>query len=41
MNHASGAVASPDAEVVQVGGAVRQRTERRGLVQGAVGRCVL
>ena len=36
MNHASGAVASLDAEVVQVGDAIWQRAERRGLVQGAV-----
>jgi hypothetical protein len=34
MNHASGAVASPDTEVVQVGDAIWQRAERRGLVQG-------
>jgi hypothetical protein len=32
MNHASGAVAPPDPEVVQVGDATRQRAERRGLV---------
>src|SRR5271166_2535034 len=36
MNHASGAVASPDAEVVQIGDAIWQRAERRGLVQGTV-----
>src|SRR5437867_4418340 len=36
MDHASGAVAPPDAEVVQVGDAIRQRAEWRGLVQGAV-----
>ena len=36
MNHASGAVASEDAEVVQVGDAIWQRAQRRGLVQGAV-----
>ncbi len=36
MNHASGAVAPPDAEVVQVGDTIGQRAERRGLVQGAV-----
>src|SRR2546429_5315906 len=35
MDQASGAVA-PDAEVVQVGDAIRQRAEWRGLVQGAV-----
>ena len=36
MNHASGAVASPEAKVVQVGDAIWQRAQRRGLVQGAV-----
>ena len=36
MNHASGAVAPPDAEVVQVGDGIWQRAQRRGLVQGAV-----
>jgi TOTE conflict system primase-like protein len=36
MDHASGAVAPSDAEVVQVGDAIRQRAERRGLVQRAV-----
>ena len=36
MNHASGAVAAPDTEVVQVGDAIWQRAERRGLVEGAV-----
>ena len=36
MDQASGAVAPPDAEVVQVGDAIRQRAEWRGLVQGAV-----
>jgi hypothetical protein len=36
MNHASGAVLPPEAEVVQVGDAVRQRAKRRGLVQGAM-----
>jgi hypothetical protein len=36
MNHAPGAVTPPDAEVVQVGDAIGQRAERRGLVQGAV-----
>jgi hypothetical protein len=35
-NHASGAVATPDSEVVQVGEAVGQRAQWRGLVQGAV-----
>jgi hypothetical protein len=33
MNHASGAVAPPDAEVIQAGDAIRQRAKRRGLVQ--------
>jgi hypothetical protein len=43
MNHPSGAVAPPEAEVVQVSDALWQRTERRGLVQAAVweGRCEL
>ena len=36
MNHASGAVTPPDAEVVQAGDAVWQRAQRRGLVEGAV-----
>jgi len=36
MNHVSGAVAPPDAGVVQVGDAIGQRAERRGPVQGAV-----
>ena len=36
VDHAPSAVAPPDAEVVQVGDAVWQRAERRGLVQGAV-----
>jgi hypothetical protein len=36
MDHASGAVAPPHAEVVQVGDAIGQRAKRRGLVQGAV-----
>ena len=35
-NHASCAVATPDSEVVQIGEAVGQRAQRRGLVQGAV-----
>jgi hypothetical protein len=34
MDHASGAVAALGAEVVQVGDAIWQRAERRGLVQG-------
>jgi hypothetical protein len=41
MNHASGAVAPPEAERVQVGNAIGQRAQRRGLVQGGCGRCVL
>jgi hypothetical protein len=36
VDNVPGTVAPPDAEVVQVGDAVWQRTERRGLVQGAV-----
>ena len=36
MNHASGAVAPSDTEVVQVGDVIWQRAKRRGLVQGAV-----
>jgi hypothetical protein len=36
MDHASGAVAPPDAEVVPAGDVVWQGAERRGLVQGAV-----
>ena len=36
MNHASGAVTPLDPEMVQVGDAVGQRAERRGLFQGAV-----
>ena len=41
MNHASGTVAPLDTELVQVGDAVGQRAERRGLFQGAVRRWVL
>ena len=37
MNHAPGAVTPLDPEMVQVGEAVGQRTERRGLAEGAVG----
>ena len=37
MNHASGAVAPPHADMVQAGDAIWQRAKRRGLVQGAVG----
>ena len=40
MNHASGAVTPPDAEVAQVGNAIWQRAERRGRVQGRRGRRV-
>jgi hypothetical protein len=36
MNHASGAVAPPEAEVAQIGDAIWQWAERRGLVQGAM-----
>jgi hypothetical protein len=36
MNHASGAVAPPDTEVVQVDSAIWDRAKRRGVVQGAV-----
>ena len=36
MDHASDAVAPPDADVVQVGDIIWQRAQRRGLVQGAV-----
>ena len=36
MNHAPSAVAPLDPELVQVGDAVWQRAQRRGLVQGAV-----
>jgi hypothetical protein len=36
MNHASGAVAPPEAEVVRIGDIIRRRAERRGLVQGAM-----
>ncbi len=36
MDHASGAVSPPEAEVIQVGDGVGQRAEWRGLVQGAV-----
>ena len=36
MNHATGAVAPPDQEMVQVGHAIWQRAERRGLIQGSV-----
>jgi hypothetical protein len=36
MDHASGTIAPPDAEVVQAGDAARQRAQRRGLVQGSV-----
>ena len=36
MNHAPGAIAPPDAEVVQVGDIIWQRVERGCLVQGTV-----
>jgi hypothetical protein len=41
MNHASGALASPDTQAVQVDDAIWQRAKRRGLAQGVCGRCVL
>jgi hypothetical protein len=41
MNQASGAVAPLNAEVVQVGDAVWQRAERRGLAQSAMRPVVL
>jgi hypothetical protein len=36
VNHASGAVAAPDPELIQIGDAVGQRAQWRGLVEGAV-----
>ena len=36
MNHASGAVAALDPELIEVGDAIGQRAQRRGLLQGAV-----
>jgi hypothetical protein len=36
MDHASGAVASPEAEAPQVSDASWQRAKRRGLVQGVM-----
>ena len=36
MNHASGAVAALDLELIEVGDAIGQRAQRRGLLQGAV-----
>ena len=36
MNHASGAVAAMDPELIEVGDAIGQRAQRRGLLQGAV-----
>jgi hypothetical protein len=36
MNHASGTVAPLDPELIQVGDAIGQRAQRRGLVQGSV-----
>jgi hypothetical protein len=36
MNHASRAVAPPDAEGVQVGDAIWQRPQWRGVIQGAM-----
>jgi hypothetical protein len=36
MDHASGTVAPLDPELIQVGDAIGQRAQRRGLVQGSV-----
>ena len=36
MNHASCAVTPLDPELIQVGDAVGQRAQRRGLIQGSV-----
>ncbi len=36
MNHASGTVTPLDPELIQVGDAIGQRAQRRGLVQGSV-----
>jgi hypothetical protein len=36
MNHASGTVTPLDPELIQVGDAIGQRAQRRGLVQGPV-----
>ena len=36
MNHAAGTVAPLDPELIQVGDAIGQRAQRRGLVQGSV-----
>jgi hypothetical protein len=36
MNHATGAVTPEDADVVQIGDAIWQRAQRRGLAQGPV-----
>jgi hypothetical protein len=36
MNHASGAVAPLDPELIEVGDAIGQRAQWRGLVQGSV-----
>lgn len=41
MNHAAGAVAPLDQEMIQVGHAIWQRAERRGLIQGSCGRWLL
>jgi hypothetical protein len=36
MNHASGTVTPLDPELIQVGDAIGQRAQRRGMVQGSV-----
>jgi len=36
MNHASGTIAPLDPELIQLGDAMGQRAQRRGLVQGSV-----
>ncbi len=41
MNHASGAVAPPDTEVVQVGNAIWHRAKRVTWFKMRCGRCVL
>ena len=38
MNHASGAVTPENAEMAQVGDAVWQRAERRGMAHGSTAR---
>jgi hypothetical protein len=41
MNHPSGTVTPLDPELIQVGDAIGQRAQWRGLVQGSVRRCLL